>query len=420
MKQTAEQVDFRLGELLVDLGVASPDDVKKALRVSAHTSLPLGRTLVMLDFVSDFLIRSAVEAQSMLRDRLLELNQARKAVAIVKRKNWSFSDALISLGVDASSTKGTRLGELLRDAETLTASQLELGLSVSDHSGLPLGQVLVLLSKVAEDKIRMTLALQRELRASKLERKDVVKRLRTADGADSTSHSLPAMTDLVAPRRLKLGELFVCAEIISDDELEEAVDRSIKSQKMIGEVLLEKRSITRDILTAALRLQSLLWANVISLGKASDVLREANRLAGSPELIQNIDGLLEGSQRQESPVSLYEFLRITGYLTQDKIRTSLKRIMNEPRLLAFIMNRTNHSGSTEEDYVREATELALRDAATLRFVINETHPDDRSLVDSALVFHQLVQEGKLTLCQALVNFSIKVNGIVSDTIPAHA
>lgn len=421
MKQTAQQVDFRLGELLVELGVASPDEVSKALRVASHTSLPLGRTLVMLDYVSDFVIRSVVEAQSMLRDRLLDMHQAKKAVAIVKRKHWSFSDALVSLGVDASATKGTRLGELLRDAGKLTPNQLDLGLTVSDHAGLPLGQVLVLLSKVTEDKIRMTLALQRELRASNLERKDAVKRLRTADGADSTAHSLPAMTNTEAPRRLKLGELFVCAEIINDEQLEEAVNTSVESQKMIGEVLLEKKSITKDILTAALRLQALLWSNVISIGKACDVLREAYRLAGTPESVHDVDGILEQNQTAAKNVSLYEFLRITGYLTQDKIRASLKRIMNEPRLLAFVMNRANQTGSTEEDYVREATELALRDAATLRFVINETHPNDRPLVDSALVFHQLVQEGKLTLCQALVNFSIKVNGIASDTIiPAQA
>jgi len=417
VKQTAQQVDYRLGELLVDLGVASPDEIGKGLRVSAHTSLPLGRTLVMLDYVSDFVIRSVVEAQSMLRDRLLEMNQARQAISIVERKRWSFADALVSLGVDASATKGTRLGELLRDADKLTPDQLDLGLSVSDHSGLPLGQVLVLLNKVTEDKVRMTLALQHELRASNLERKDVLKRLRTAHGADSTSHSLPAL-DAAAPRRLKLGELFICAEVITDDELEKAVETSAKSQKMIGEVLLEKKLITKDILTAALRLQSLLWSNVINLGKASDVLREANRLAGAPDSITDIDGLVEESRPKN--VSLFEFLRITGYLTQEKIRASLKKIMNEPRLLSFIMNRTNQSGSTEEDYVREATELALRDAATLRFVINETHPKDRPLVDSALVFHQLVQEGRLTLCQALVNFSIKVNGIESDTIAAQA
>lgn len=400
----------------MDLGVAAPDEIGKGLRVSAHTSLPLGRTLVMLDYVPDYVIRSVVEAQSMLRDRLLELKQAKQAVGIVKRKRWTFSDALISLGVDASATKGTRLGELLRDADRLNGQQLELGLTVSDHSGLPLGQVLVLLNKITEDRVRITLALQRELRASNLERKDVLKRLKADNGAGATAHSIPAISE-PAPGRMKLGELFICAEIITDRELEDAIVSSKDSRKMLGEVLLEKRWISADILTAALRLQSLLWDNVITLGKATDVLREAHRLAGAPEASSTIAGLIRETDARN--VSLFEFLRTTGYLTKDKIRASLERVMDDPRLLAFVMNHARSSGSGA-DYVKEATELALRDAATLRFVINETHPADRALIDSALVFHQLVHEGKLTLCQALVNFSIKVNGIESDTIPSQA
>jgi hypothetical protein len=411
VKQTAQQVDYRLGELLVDLGVAAPDEVMKGLRVAAHTSLPLGRTLVMLDYVPDFVIRSVVEAQSMLRDRLLELNQAKQAVAIVSRKRWTFSDALISLGVDASATKGTRLGELLHDADKLNAQQLDLGLTVSDHSGLPLGQVLVLLSKITEDKVRITLAMQRELRACNLERKDVLKRLRTENGAGATSTSLPAFDP--SAQKIKLGELFICAEIITDQELQQSLSTRKDSQQMLGEILLEKKWISQDILTAALRLQALIWDNVLSLRKATDVLREAHRLSGTPEPA-DIDGLIE--QNGTKNVSLYEFLRITGYLTKDKIRASLERVMEEPRLMAYVMNHAKDVTGGTGDYIAEATELALRDAATLRFVINETHPKDRGLVDSALVFHQLVQEGKLTLCQALVNYSIKINGIESDTI----
>jgi len=411
VKQTAQQVDYRLGELLVDLGVASPDEVMKGLRVSGHTSLPLGRTLVMLDHVPDYVIRSVVEAQSMLRDRLLELNQAKQAVGIVHRKRWSFSDALISLGVDASATKGTRLGELLRDAEKLDARQLDLGLTVSDHAGLPLGQVLVLLNKISEDKVRITLAMQRELRANNLERKDVLKRLKTDNGAGATAHSLPAI-DPAGLNKIKLGELFICAEVITDHEIEQALASGKDGHQMLGEVLLEKKWITHDILTAALRLQALLWDNVISLRKATDVLREAHRLSGTPNSA-DIDGLL--SEPDTKNVSLYEFLRITGYLTADKIRTSMERIMDEPRLLAYVMNHARGDGTAGGDHIKAAAESALQDAATLRFVMTETHPKDRGLVDSALVFHQLVQEGKLTLCQALVNYSIKMNGIASDT-----
>ena len=410
MKQTAQQVDYRLGELLVDLGVAAPAEVIKGLRVSAHTSLPLGRTLVMLDYVPDFVIRSVVEAQSMLRDRLLELNQAKQALAIVNRKRWSFSDALISLGVDASATKGTRLGELLRDANRLNSQQLDLGLTVSDHSGLPLGQVLVLLSKVTEDKVRITLAMQRELRANNLERKDVLKRLASDNGAGATAHSLPAYDSTA--KKIKLGELFICAEIITEEELQQSLSMGKDSQQMLGEILLDRQWISQDILTAALRLQALIWDEKIDVRKATDVLREAHRLAGTPDSA-DVDGLI--ADRGNKNVSLYEFLRITGYLTKDKIRASLKRVMDEPRLLALVMNHAKETDSSNSNYLEDATKLALRDAATLRFVMSETFPRDRGLVDSALVFHQLVQEGKLTLCQALVNYSIKINGIESDT-----
>src|SRR5262249_40664014 len=151
---------------------------------------------------------------------------------------------------------------------------------------------------------RITLALQRELRASNLERKDVVKRLKVDQSADATAQNLPAMSNPV-PGKMKLGELFICAEILTDNELEEAIDDSKSTEKMLGEILLEKRWISQDILTAALRLQALLWDNVISLRKATDVLREAHTLAGSPGGVKDIDGLMVDTDVKN--VSLYEF-----------------------------------------------------------------------------------------------------------------
>ncbi len=414
MKEKAQHVDYRLGELLVDLGVTSATEISKGLKVAAHTSLPLGKTLVMLDCVPDYVIRSVVEAQSMLRDRLLEFSQARQAVGIVKRKRWSFSDALVSLGVDAGTTRGTRLGELLRDAGRIDSQQLDMGLSIADYSGLPLGQVLILLNQVTEDKVRMTLSLQRELRASNLERKDVVQRLSTADSVDDTATSLPALT--VTPAiKIKLGELLTEAAVISNAEVNEAMHANRDNHKKLGQILVEKKRISSDLLTAALRLQSLIWSNIISVSEAAAVLREAHRLEGAPDaLTPDVDQPLDKETRK---ISLYEFLRITGYLTREKIRASVERIKEDPRLLAFVMSHSK-SNKAEISPLEEATELALHDAATLRAIFNETHPEDRPLVDSALVFHQLVEERKLTLCQALVNFSIKINGISAE--PQHA
>lgn len=406
MNSTAPLLDYRLGDLLILFGVCTAKEVARGLRVSAYTNLPLGKTLVMLDYVSEVLIRAVVEAQSMLRDRLLGLDQAKAAVAIVKRKKWNFSDALISLGVDASATKGTRLGELLRDADRVDDEQLDLGLTVCDYSGLPLGQVLVLLNKITDDKVRITLALQRELRSAHLERKDVIERIKQDKSADATAQG---MTPLI-PNQIKLGELLICADILSSQQVDALVIESREKNKMVGQLLVDGGWITQDVLTAALRLQSMLWEDKISLTQASTVLGEAHKLASSPQQLMERQGI--HPSKGERNVSFYEFLRITGYLNKEKMKTTLENVMTEPRLLAMIMKYATDSSKAK---IREATKVAVEDTATLRYLINETHPKDQHLVDSALIMHQLVQEGKLTLCQALVNFTIKSNGIDSGT-----
>lgn len=406
MNSTAQLLDYRLGDLLILFGVCSAKEVARGLRVSAYTNLPLGKTLVMLDYVPEVLIRGVVEAQSMLRDRLLGLDQAKAAVAIVKRKKWNFSDALISLGVDASATKGTRLGELLRDAERVDNEQLDLGLTVCDYSGLPLGQVLVLLNKITDDKVRITLSLQRELRSAHLERKDVIERIKQDKSADATAQGMAPLV----PSQIKLGELLICADILNSQQVDALVIEAREKNKMVGQLLVEGGWITQDVLTAALRLQSMMWEDKISLSQASTVLGEAHKLASSPQQLMERQGILSG--KGERNVSFYEFLRITGYLNKEKMKTTLETVMTEPRLLAMIMK---HATDSSKAKVREATKVAVEDTATLRYLINETHPKDQHLVDSALILHQLVQEGKLTLCQALVNFTIKSNGIDSGT-----
>jgi hypothetical protein len=406
LNSSVQLLDYRLGDFLVKIGACTDKEVARGLRVAAYTNLPLGKTLVMLDYAPEYLIRAIVEAQSMLRDRLLQLQQAKAAVDIVKRKQWAFSDALISLGVDASNTKGTRLGELLRDADRVDSAQLDLGLTVCDYSGLPLGQVLVLLNTITDDNVRITLALQRELRSAHLERKDVIERIKTDKSADATATGLAPLL----PQQIKLGELLVCASILSSQQVEALVLESQEKNKMVGQLLVEANWISQDVLTAALRLQSMLWSNKISLSQASTVLGEAHKLSSSPQMLMERQGVLPS--KGERDVSFYEFLRITGYLNKEKMKATIENMMTEPRLLAMVMKYAKDSSKNK---VREATKVAVEDTSTLRYLINETHPKDQHLVDSALIMHQFVQEGKLTLCQALVNFSIKSNGIENGT-----
>ena len=80
MTEYALENDFRLGRLLVDLDLVTRTRVEQAAVLSSLTTLPLGKLLSMLDYVPERLIKSTIEAQSLLRDRLIKLDLAKKAM----------------------------------------------------------------------------------------------------------------------------------------------------------------------------------------------------------------------------------------------------------------------------------------------------------------------------------------------------
>jgi len=402
--------DYRLGQLLVSFGVTTTTAVERAARLSAFTTLPLGRTLVMLDYVSEVIVRSVVEAQSMLRDHLIEVGQAHKAIAIVQQQNWSFADALISLGVDATATRGSRLGELLTEAKRIDDKQLDLGLAISDNSGLPLGQVFILMNRITDDYLRISLALQRELRAGFVDRTKVIARLMRASSADETATNLqPANSG-----RVKLGELLVVAGVADDEQMSREAKEASKSGKLLGEHLMDRGILSKDLLSLSLRLQSMLWSNRINLPRASEILKDAAlQEAGQLELE---DGELEEGESltsnvDESRISFYDFLRLSGFLSRQKVTLILEKILDRPRLASVVLKHAGSWGdASEEDVLKHATKRALADPGTLRFILKETMPEESHYIDSALVLHQLLEAGKLSLCQALFNFSVKRSG----------
>ena len=81
MTEYALENDFRLGRLLVDLDLVTRTRVEQAAVLSSLTTLPLGKLLSMLDYVPERLIKSTIEAQSLLRDRLIKLDLAKKAMS---------------------------------------------------------------------------------------------------------------------------------------------------------------------------------------------------------------------------------------------------------------------------------------------------------------------------------------------------
>ncbi len=131
--------DIFIGDLLVQAGFASFEEVADALPIAAKTGLPVGRVLVGSKSISDSELQATLFAQSLLRDRLLSNDMALQAMRKVRIDGTTLYEALEELGWKSESYELTnRLGQLLLDAQMVTQPVLEEALEVdTDGDGLP-------------------------------------------------------------------------------------------------------------------------------------------------------------------------------------------------------------------------------------------------------------------------------------------
>ncbi|HEY9715993.1 MAG TPA: hypothetical protein V6C69_00885, partial [Trichormus sp.] len=68
--------DLRLGRLLVSMQLVKENDLDRALDKSRQCRVPIGKMLVMTEQISDATMKTVVEAQWMMRDKFLTMEQA--------------------------------------------------------------------------------------------------------------------------------------------------------------------------------------------------------------------------------------------------------------------------------------------------------------------------------------------------------
>ncbi len=401
-----EPPDLKLGTLLSYFEIVSEEDVHRGLILSQHAGLPLGKSLVMLDLATPEVVRATVEAQSMLKDGLLKFEHAREAMGVVHRKRWGLTDALVLLGIDAYATRGTRLGEMLTAAGYLNESNLEMALKTCDASGLPLGRVLVLLSKITEQSLDLALKLQRAVRSRDVARQAAIQQL-IEEKPDKSVLEAAHKED---ERKVKIGELLTEANLLKASEVASAVEMARANDKMIGEVLVELGWVGDDVLTAALRLQELIWNGTVSRFRACEVLKDISALGMTVE-----EGLREAGLAPtdfQTQINFCDFLRMTGYLDRLLMKDAVQTVMASPTLSQSVLSNGSKGGRIlDKSDLKTAIKLSFRDNELLADILTEVKPGDRALIGSALVMHELLRTGKLNLDQAVINFTIRRNGL---------
>ena len=379
-------MDLRLGTILSHFGLLQEHEFDRALKVANETRLPVGKVLVMFEQITDNTLKAVIDAQWMLKDGLISISQAQHAVDLVRRKNWAFNDALVTMGIDAYATRGARLGELMVGSGQLSEDEISKFLKVSNYSGLPLGRILLLLDRVSENALGSTLRLQHDIRVGGLEVDTGLALIR-----ESVKREPITRTD-----NLLLGELLSHAGILKDSEVAVALDIAAANSKMVGEVLTEHGWISDTVLDKALSLQKRASSKEISLDDAISTLKgQAETGAFAP--LSAFD--FTGPTNFERNISLYEYLRLTGYITPEKLSDVVTRAAREPAIIADLQESPQAS-------LKETLKVAVTDSNRFLRLLSSVLPDDKDIIDTGYAFQQQVRKGTIKLDRSILEFTL--------------
>lgn len=375
---TAQPVN-RLGNLLQEFGVIGSGDLQKAEELSQFSGLPFGKCLTLLDLITENDLKAILECQSLLREGVFDRTVLAKAMQKVGKEHLGVPEALQSLGVQNKTTRRTRLGELLADAQAVSPKQLEVALRAADFSSLPLGHILSSFEAVDPAVVQLALDLQRKIRKGELERARGISQLTQAN----QDFSIRIAT---GGGHFALGEILRFAKLLSSAQIDQALESAKRNRQLLGEYLVEQGLITDETLTAALCVQNLISADLLAIDSACDLLGNVAKFKVSPSA--DFKG-----------ITFQDFLKASGYLTNSKLRSLMTTLSKDP-------NQT-----------LDAFKHSLQETATLRNLLAQCYPDDASLINAGSVLFQLVQVEKISLNQALLTFAFRKNGVaIKETV----
>ena len=101
---TTDTQRIRLGILMIDAGLITRDDLEECLAMAKETGLPVGKIFLLSGKTSEPVLLATVQAQSLLKDGIIELETAYKALRRVAQSGVVLDEALKQLKVEVSTS----------------------------------------------------------------------------------------------------------------------------------------------------------------------------------------------------------------------------------------------------------------------------------------------------------------------------
>jgi len=235
--------DILIGELFVKAAIISQKQLDDTVRSAGAKHLHIGQMLVMSGFIKQRDIECAVDAQSLLRDKVVDMTVAARCLRIAVKTGASVMELVKEEQAQGqASTQTNRLGELLMEAGLINRGQLSAAMQRSMSTGLPLGRILVLNNSIVDPLLRFALELQVRVRDEMIDRAEAIEALRAeATGLgmkvgyyDASPNDSAINLKPLKQKVVRLGELLVSAQFLNETDVMSCLELGLLTERPLA------------------------------------------------------------------------------------------------------------------------------------------------------------------------------------------
>jgi tetratricopeptide (TPR) repeat protein len=327
--------NIRIGELLVQAGMLTQSQLQEATRHAGTKRLQIGQILVMYGYLTARDLQSALAAQSMIRDRSLELSQALRSLKVAYKTGSRFEDVVSSQTSGSNQKLPTgKLGELLLDSGAITSEQFFKAMDKSMTTGVPLGRTLVFEKLISDELLSAVLDAQVRLRDQMLTREEAIQAVQRAAGLPLTGAASSGQQQLNPPVG-RLGELLVMANVLSATTVLDSLEWALANQQSIGQVFQSQGLISQELLDNALTLQRMIRENALTLPQAAEALKAIHQEGADAQEV--IEGLKAQAVASKPTIDYMKLLTLARVVSHDDIGNAIEAGLNKPEVLGRLL-----------------------------------------------------------------------------------
>lgn len=351
-----------IGELLVKASIISQKQLDDCVRQSGMKRLHLGQMLMMSGYITPRDLQAAVDAQSMLRDNMIDTDMAVKCLRISFKQGLNFPDVVSNqqaLDQQRADSQIWTLGHLLHEADVASQKQLDAAYQRSNATNIPTGRILILNGVITETLLSRALDLLVKVRDEVCSRDEAVEAMRVAAGFSPGSPLTQSLLLPSATRRPRLGQLMLMAGIMSETDVMNAVELGLTYNIVIGQVMVEHGYASSQLVEAALELQNYIEAGQVDADRAGEVLEKVYHGGGNiTDLITSLQPILKMPSSEDKPRLTFEKLLVLArVVSQEQIHEAFDICRQTPEALAKILCLTGFIEGHVHDAVLRCHEL---------------------------------------------------------------